>query len=160
MNLLSWFSNLFKTSGKERPSPGDIVPSSSISIVDNRVVIDVTKLNIPLTLPPIVWTPHVADTGSMDPVIDYGANNIFIAGANETDQALLVNSLKVGDMAAYRFPADPSKPTTAFINHRIVKICADGQGRYFRFRGDNNASQDPFIAHDENIKWMSIGIIY
>lgn len=158
---MSWFSNLFKQSGQDLPSPSDIVSKESIPLLFTLFTAFVTqaKLNIPFTKTPIVWMPGVASK-SLDPVMDVGTNNIFIAGADEANQKIMVDFIKVGDMAVYRFPADMTKPTTTFIEHRIVEIGKDKLGRYFRFKGDNNSSRDPYKVKSENIKWLSIGVIY
>lgn len=159
---MSWLSNLFKSTS-EQPSPSDIVPEGSLSMAagDKLLVnIDLAKLNIPFTKPPKAWIPMIPDTNSMDPVFDYGNNNILIAGADPENQKILVDFLKVGDIAVYRIPSDPGQPALAYDVHRIVKIGQDKQGRYFRFKGDNNSSTDSYIVRDDNIQWLSIGVIY
>lgn len=156
---MSWLSNLFKTSGKDQLSPQDWLPQDAVqSWVSTTLPVD--KLAVKLNNRPKIWTPHIPDTNSMDAVSDFGHNNIYISGADETDHKKLVDFLKVGDVAVYRFPADPNKSITAFISHRIVKIGKDKFGRYFRFKGDNNNGQDNWVVRDENIKWISLGVIY
>ena len=148
MCLSKWF-----TGTVERPSPSDIVPEGSIKVVDNNIIVDLARLNIPLENPPKVWIPPIPDTNSMDGAFDYGNNNILIAGADEQDHGRIVNFLKVGDVAVYRTP-------NSYIIHRIVKISSDSQGRFFKFKGDNNASEDPDKVRDSQIEWLSVGAIY
>lgn len=156
---MSWFSNLFKTAGQDQPSPQDWLPVSAITYLDTgKLVIDLTKLNIPLSLPPKVFYPGIVSR-SLDPVVDKTGNLIYIAGANHADHQKLVDALKVGDIAVYRFPADLAKPATAYISHRIVKIGIDNLGKFFKFKGDNNSTQDPWVVRKENIKWVNIIVV-
>ncbi len=154
----------------ERPSPSDIVPQDSIGVVATdklSIGIDLTRLNIPFTIPPRVWVPPIPDTNSMDPSFDSDHNNILIAGADESEQKIMLDFVKAGDIAAYRVmenpadnPGDFSKPHKFWAIHRIMKIDKDDAGRYFRFKGDNNATYDPYKVRDAEILWLSIGVIY
>lgn len=153
--------NLFKKQEepeeREKPSPADIVPRDNISLqeIDSSVVvsIDLTGLHIGLTQKPKVWIPSIPDTNSMDPNFDMGHNNILIAGADEEEQDILVNSLVVGDIAVYDVMG-------SLIIHRIVEIGHDNEGKRFRFKGDNNKDVDIFVVRTNQIKWVSIGTIY
>lgn len=141
----------------ERPSPQNIVPESSIQIIsdDNpKVEIDLTRLNIPFTRPPVVWIPSVPNTNSMDPVFDEGNNCILIRGADEENQRILVDFIKVGDIVVW------AESETKLVIHRVVKIGRDSKGRFFRFKGDNCWFQDPWIIRDSDIRWLSVGVIY
>jgi hypothetical protein len=160
---------MFKKSAVERPSPSDIVPRKSIEFYETlgHVVIDISRLNIPFTKPPKVWIPEIPDTNSMDGTFDYGHNNILIKGTNSKNQRIMRDFLKAGDVAVYRImqnwqdkPTDFSKPHRFYAIHRIVEISEDANGRFFRFKGDNNASPDPFRVYDDNILYLSIGTIY
>ena len=149
---MCWLSKFF-TGTIERPSPSDIVPASSVQIIENSIVVNLTNLNIPFTQPPKVWLPPLPDTNSMDPEMDNGHNNILIAGVDEADQKKLVDFLQVGDIAVYRSPR-------MYAIHRIVEKGEDEQGRYFRFKGDNNAVKDPDLVRDNEIQWLCIGTIF
>lgn len=118
----------------ERPSPSDWLPVEAIRVVGGNVLIDLNEFKVKLGLDkiPQVWLPSIPDTNSMDGVFDIGNNNILIAGENKADHAKLVQALQVGDVAVY-----------GAIIHRIVEIDSDDQGRFFRFKGDNNAVKDP-----------------
>ena len=155
--MCQWLTRLFQ-SGRDKPSPSDIVPETSIEVKQSRdelqVHIDLMRLNISLVNQPKVWIPPIPDTNSMDPGFDYGHNNILIAGADEADHGRLLNFLKAGDIAVYEI--DASRP----IIHRIVEIGTDGQGRFFRFQGDNCASKDPYQVRDAQIRWLCIGTIF
>lgn len=156
LSLLKQLLKLFTPTG-EIPSPSDIVPETSIgaSVSDAgaMVSINLARLNIPFTKIPKVWIPPIPDTNSMDGIFDYGNNNILIAGADEVDQRVLIDFIKVGDIAVYR-------TTKVYAIHRIVEIGNDKKGRYFRFKGDNNAVKDPDFVRDNEIEWLSVGVIY
>ena len=156
---MCWLSNLFK-SGSEKPSPSDIVKRDAISFVVSNLIVNLTRLNIPFSQMPKVWICSVPDTNSMDPGFDYGHNNILVAGADEADHKIMIDFLKVGDIAVYRIPPDLSQPAKAYMIHRIVEISKDNEGRFFRFRGDNNSSRDLYKVRDENILWLCAGTIF
>jgi hypothetical protein len=145
-----WLSKFFGT--YERPSPSDWVLNSQ-EFIDWVNSFPWQILRIPLVQKPLVWIPDIPDTNSMDGVFDVGNNNILIAGANPSDNQSLIDALSVGDIAVYHIPQ------TCTI-HRIVEIKNDKNGRYFKFRGDNNPSSDPYKIRDSDIKWISIGTIY
>ena len=151
------FSDFFKKRfNTEKPDPSDIVPRDSIMFLEDvgQISIDLKKLNIPFTKTPKVWIPSIPDTGSMEPAFDAGHNNILIAGVDKANQAILVDFLKVGDIAVYKIP------NLIYAIHRIVKIEWDDEGRFFTFRGDNNSADDPYPVWDKHIQWLSLGTIY
>ncbi len=156
--IIDFFSRLFRgTPGQERPSPGDWQPEAGISYDQSTGVlaIDLMKLNVNLSAPPVVILPGVPNTNSMDPVFDEGNQNILIQGANGPDMDALRKALKVGDVAVY------VDGQGGYIIHRISRIYWDGQGQVLRFMGDNNAGiEDEQIVRLENIAYVSIGAIY
>lgn len=154
--MIQWLINILKSlqGTKERPSPQDIVPRESIIQYGDRVEINISRLNIELKETPKIYTPTVGPTKSLDPLIDTGGNGIYIEGANAEDQLIVINALIEGDIATYR------APDGRLIVHRITKIGNDKKGRYFRFKGDNNPTKDPWKIRDGDIKWLLIGIIY
>ena len=153
MSIIDWLKRLFGTF--EQPSPSDIVPKGSINQYDieGKVEINLRKLNIPFTEPPKVWIPDIPNTNSMDPAMDYGHNNILIAGADEENQSIMVDFVKVGDIAVYR-------TARLYAIHRIARIGNDDQGKYFIFKGDNNPVADPDRVRENQILWLCIGTIY
>lgn len=160
MDILRWLSQLFGTN--KLPSPSNIVPDSQISYDDaGKLTIDLSKLNIPFTKLPKVWYPGASSVSwsSMEPVFSKDNNWLLIQGADAADQKALVDFIKVGDIAVYRIPADLSQASVWYAVHRIVKIGKD-DSRYFVFKGDNTALNDPYKARDENILWLAIGTIY
>jgi signal peptidase I len=83
----------------------------------------------------------VADTGSMEPLIDAG--NLVILEP--------VNTLAVGDMATY------VKDETTIVLHRIIEILGD---EWYRFQGDNCAIPDAEWIHRRQLREVVRGIIY
>ncbi len=147
---MCWLDKLFGTG--ERPSPSDWV-LNSLELNDWINNFPWQRLRVSLVQKPLVWVPDIPDTNSMDGVFDIGNNNILIAGANRLDHQALIDTLIIGDIAVYQIPQ------TCAI-HRIIGIKNDGVGRYFKFKGDNNTSSDPYKIRDCDIKWISIGTIY
>ena len=145
----------FFTQTIERPSPSDIVPVSAVKVEGDTIKINLKALNIPFSLTPRVWIPLIPGTNSMDGAFDYGNNNILIAGADATDHEVMIDFIEVGDVVVYNSPS-----RDCAIIHRIIQKGEDAEGRWFRFKGDNNASADPEKVRDSQIKWLSIGTIY
>jgi len=127
-------------SGKERSSPNDWVKPESIKYDAERGVLTIESLLLGVSI------CNVANTGSMDGLMDYGHNVILIDHFD-------IDRLSVGDIVAFQV-------YTNLVLHRIVKIGDDNQGRYYRTRGDNCIDDDPYILRDEHIKQLCIGIIY
>ena len=122
----------------EKLSPKDRITEDQIHIYSDRIVIDIEEAS---------WATY-ADTNSMDPLLDIGANGIEIIPKSEND-------LHIGDIAAYQ-----SKSSQELIVHRIVEIKEDEQGKYFIFKGDNNKTEDIEKVRFNQIKYVLIGIIY
>lgn len=135
------------------PSPSDIVPQVNISKVDNKIEVILDNLSIPFTKPPKVRLTTVADTNSMDPVVDYLHTCLLIAGADSDEHKVLIESLTVGNAIVYEI-------NQRLILHRIVEIGEDERGRRFKLKGDNNFRKDPYVVRDIHIKWLLAGVIY
>lgn len=138
-NLLAF---IFRNA-QERPSPRDIIKPHQIywDETEGRITIHSIK--------GYVWITSVADTNSMDGLLDYGHTVLLIRKFDKSE-------LAVGDIVVYQ-------PTERYANkiiHRIVKIGEDEQGRWYKTRGDNNATNDPYKLRDAHIKFLCIGIIY
>ena len=139
MNLIMRWLRRFdlKQSGLERISPNDWVKRDQIDY-DNGLLI--------IKLKPNVFIYGVADTGSMDGLVDYGHNVIL---TDEFDRA----ELALGDIIAYGL-------YTKTILHRIVEVHEDQYGRWYRTRGDNCIDNDPNPVRDIQIKYLCLGILY
>jgi len=137
MRLLRGF--YLKKSGLERISPNDWIKRDQIDYIKK------SKL-LTIKLEPNVKIFSIADTNSMDGLLDTGHNLI---ATDNFDHA----KLAVGDIVVYQV-------YTTKIVHRIVEIKEDKNGRIYRCRGDNNIDTDPYYLRDANLKYLVIGILY
>lgn len=165
----------------DRPSPSDIFPQSAIkwNSADSKLEIDLSQILIPFTKTPKVSVSSIPGTISMDPVFDKEHNNIYIAGADGSNQQILVDWLakewfdkKMGNIIVYRVMANPdadpwdfSKPHKFYAVHRLLKIDLVRGQHHWWFRGDNNflwffRTRDPYPALDRNILWLCATIVY
>ena len=137
MGLLRKF--YLKHSGLERISPNDWVNRDQIDYVEesNLLTID---------LAPNIKIFSIADTNSMDGLMDIGHN---VIATDYFDKA----KLAVGDVVVFQAGGP-------LIVHRIVKIREDDSGRIYRTRGDNNVDMDRFHLRNLNIKYLVLGIFY
>ena len=152
------------------PSPSDIVPASSIDEKDGQFIIDTKRLNVPFTTEPnLVPIMMIPDTNSMDGVMDYGHNLMLVHPANEENDSIMTDWLAkewidskgmlANDVVA-RIPADWELPFTYYVIHRIHKVDTDAQGIYFILKGINNPTPDGIKLRVDNIKFLSLGVIY
>lgn len=158
---------------KERPSPSNIIKNEmvrgfllgGIYRPEGSTELRVAKelLNIYLKADPILWSPSVPDTGSMDNIIDFGHNTLLIQGANAEDHRRMLdwmsdqfikNPLEGANIVVVR-----SDDRAQFILHRLVEVDADGE-RYWRTKGDNNSKKDATVWRDRNVEWLAIGTLY
>lgn len=129
-------SPLQLTEAAERASPQDWISESDIRVYNDKVEISLQEAK---------WAKF-ADTNSMDPVFDKGANAIQIVPQRAQD-------LEVGDIITYDYNGRK-------IIHRIVDIQQDSQGYYFTVKGDNNNAPDPVQVRFEDIERVVVAIIY
>jgi len=120
----------------ERYSPSDRISENDIEVYDNKIVIN---------LQDATWAKY-ADTNSMDPVLDKGANGIEIKPSFESQ-------LKIGDIISY-------KSGSGLIVHRITKTGYDKDGWYAITKGDNNAIEDPAKVRFSQINGVLVALIY
>ncbi len=120
----------------DRASPQDWISEDQIQVLSDRVVINV---------PDARWA-RFAPTRSMDPVLDEGAYGIQIV-PQSPDQ------LAIGDIITYDYNGRK-------IIHRIVEIGIDGQGYYFKTKGDNNPQPDPDLVRWHQVERVLIAVIY
>jgi hypothetical protein len=127
-----------KLSGIDRLSPPDHIKEENIHVYSDRVIIEIQNPE---------WATFTP-TKSMDPVIDVGANSIQIVPQNES-------IIGLGDIASYE-----SEYATGTIIHRIVYIDKDELGTYYHLKGDNNILKDPGKIRFNQIRRITVGIIY
>jgi len=120
----------------ERSSPQDWIKEQDIEVYSDRVVI---RLENPQ------WA-RFANTNSMDPVLDQGANAIQIVPRS-------IDQIEVGDIISYR-------AGERIIIHRVIEKAIDEQGWYVIAKGDNNPQPDPNKIRFEDITRVVVAIIY
>ena len=116
-------------------APSDWISEEDIIMFDDRIILRVSNTTL----------SNYADSGSMKPVFDKGANGIRVVPENE-------NEINVGDIISYRFG-------NILIVHRIVEKGIDDEGVYFIPQGDNNILSDEKIRF-KDIKYVTIGVLY
>ena len=119
-----------------KATPLDRISYDSIHKTQDSISIDIEN--------PVIVA--IANTGSMKPTFDEGANLIEIVPKSESE-------LHVGDIASYQRGSD-------VIVHRIIEIGADENGWYAVFKGDNNPTADPGKVRFEQIRRLGVGIVY
>jgi len=139
MFLLSRILELLSGATLERPAPRNII---------SRTQIDWTHESLTIHSIPSVTISGVADTNSMDGVIDIGHHAIQVSDFSLSD-------LEVGDIITFR-----STGHYGGVIHRIIEIGKDEIGRWYRTKGDNNYRPDPGFIRDEHIMYLCIGVIY
>lgn len=137
---MKWLRKYYlEKSGKERISPNDWVARDQIAY-------DKESKLLTIKLEPGVKIFGIADTNSMDGLLDIGHN---VIATDKFDKA----KLAVGDIVVYQVYLTK-------VVHRIVEITEDSKGRIYRMRGDNNVKVDPYYLRDQNIIWLVLGVIY
>jgi len=116
-------------------SPSDWVAEEDIIILDDRIILKIDDATL----------SNYADSGSMLPILDRGANGIRIVPESEED-------IEVGDIVSFRIGG-------ILVVHRVVEKGEDEEGVYFIVKGDSNLVNDGKIRFDD-IEYVTIGIIY
>ena len=116
-------------------APNDWVSDEDIIVFDDRIVLRISGATL----------SSYADSGSMRPVFDGGANGIRVVpeSADEID---------VGDIVSYRFGG-------MLIVHRVVEKGFNEDGVYFVMKGDNNLVDDGKVRF-EDIEYVTVGVIW
>ncbi len=125
------------TRNVELMSPSDHVKESQIHLTDNRVTITFDRQ--------LSWA-RFTDSNSMDPVLDTGHNSIEIIPETTED-------IRMGDIIAFDYNGD-------LIVHRVTEIGYDTDGWYATTKGDNNPTADPGKRRFDDIKYVTVMIIY
>ena len=96
------------------------------------------------------FTPlMVVTTASMEPTIKVG-DLIYVKGIAPSD-------IEVGDIITFKPPKDYIKGT--LITHRVVEISYDTNEVYFKTKGDNNPTVDPWIVTSQDVVGVQTAII-
>lgn len=121
----------------ERPSPSDWVKEPEIEMRPDGVFV---KLGNPQ------WA-ILADTNSMDPVFDAGSHLIQIVPTS-------TSQIHVGDIVSYLSPLGFT------IVHRVKEIGTDEEGWYAIMKGDNNPKEDPWKVRFEDVRRVTVMVVY
>ena len=116
-------------------APSDWVSEDDIVVFDDKVVLRIANVTL----------SNYADSGSMSPVLDEGANGIRVVPESADD-------VNVGDIVSYDFDG-------IMIVHRVVEKDVDGEGVYFVMQGDNNFVSDGKVRFDD-VRYVTVGILY
>ncbi|MFC1728120.1 hypothetical protein ACFLZ7_01485 [Nanoarchaeota archaeon] len=134
---LSWDS-IARGIAPEHNSPGDHIENNQIHVYKDRIVLDIQNA---------VWS-EFADTNSMDPLLDIGANGIEI-------RPKTANQISVGDVISYE-----SEEIGGIVIHRVIEVSEDEEGWFAVVRGDNNPVNDPGKVRFEQVQGILVGVIY
>jgi len=91
------------------------------------------------TLTPLMAVP----SESMVPTLNVG-DLVLVTGVD-------VTSIKEGEIIVFNVPAPYDKYTPSPIIHRVVEVKVEDSHMYFRTKGDNTISNDPWLVPAENV---------
>ena len=115
--------------------PSDWISEDDITLFEDMIVLRISNATI----------SSYADSGSMKPIFDEGANGIRIVPKNERE-------IDVGDIVSYKFE-------DFMVVHRVIEKGVDDGGTYFIVQGDSNFLDDGKIRF-EDIEFVTIGVIW
>ncbi len=121
---------------RDVPSPQDLIGREQIFLYRDKLIIQKSGL----------FVSSFADTDSMDPVIDQGANGIEMRPADSDD-------VQAGDIVSYRKGDD-------IIIHRVIKTGSDEDGWYALLKGDNEKLYSLSKVRFNQINGVLVGVIY
>lgn len=121
----------------ERDSPSDWIKERQIEMRQDGVFI---KLNNPQ------WA-ILADTNSMDPVFDDTSHLIQM-------RPMSAKEINEGDIISYAAPHGYT------IVHRVIEIGEDEEGWYAIAKGDNNPQPDPWKVRFDQIRRVTVMVVY
>lgn len=130
---LSTGFSIFDSSPTE--APFDHVSDDDIVVLDDRVILKIEGATL----------SNYADSGSMIPVLDEGANGIRVVPKSSDE-------IEVGDIVSYRIGS-------ILVVHRVIAKGEDADGVWFDVKGDANLIEDGRIRF-EDIEYLTVGVIY
>jgi signal peptidase I len=136
-NILNPISDLPFGTSAELDSPSNWLEEGDIEVYNNKIILDVKDTRF----------VSIANTNSMEPILDNGANAIEILPED-------INQINIGDIISFKL-----KSGETYI-HRVVSKGKDEKGIYFITKGDNNPKIDPIIVRENQILGVVIGIFY
>jgi hypothetical protein len=135
--LLLIFIGSAQSSSFTPASPDDWIREGNIEIYNDRVIIYIDNASI----------SRYEDSNSMVPVLDSGVNGIRIVP--EPDD------IHIGDIVSYE-----AGWIDGLVVHRVVYIGEDELGKYYILKGDNNTKNDPEKVRFEQIRYVTVALIY
>jgi|SRR3989344_1434535 len=132
---LPFSNNLGFFNEPNKSAPHDIIKDNEIEVLDDRVIIHLSKPSV----------SKYAPTGSMIPVFDNGANGIRIKPNS-------IEDIEVGDIISFR-------KENILIVHRVIEKGKDEKGDYFITKGDNTNITDGKIRF-EDVEYITVGVIW
>lgn len=120
----------------EMYSPKDRITEEQIEVFTDKVVLNIENPQ---------WAGF-ADTNSMDPFIDSGANSIEIKPNSASE-------IEVGDVISYHYGED-------LVVHRVIMTGEDKEGMFYLVKGDNNTQPDPEKVRFEQVNGVLVAVIY
>lgn len=134
------------------PSPRDFIKQDKI---DKAALMKAIGLD-PRIKSEDVWLTTVADTHSMDALIDVDHTAMLIR-LPQSFEPYRREDLVAGDIIVFEALGNT-------IMHRIFSIeennSDDGYGRKYRTKGDHNLRRDPWIIRDGHVKYVLVAILY
>jgi hypothetical protein len=121
--------------GRGESAPSDWIKEEDIIVLDDRIILRIEGASL----------SSYADSGSMVPVFDKGANGIRAV-------PLSADSIDVGDIVSFRIG-------DVLVVHRVVEKSVDKDGVYFLVKGDANLVGDGKIRF-EDIEYVTVGVLY
>jgi hypothetical protein len=125
-------------SAAEQNSPYNHISEDLIHVYDDKILLDI---------PNATWSTF-ADTNSMDPFIDYGANGLEIRPKTYLD-------IHVGDIISFKHNL-----INGILIHRVVRTGFDDDGWFAITKGDNNNNEDPGKVRFDDVHGVLVGVIY
>jgi signal peptidase I len=117
-------------------APGDWIKQDQIEVTNEYIIIHIDNASL----------SSYADTGSMKPILDSMSNGIRIVPASPKD-------INKGDIISYDYQDD-------LIVHRVISKGIDGSGYWFTTQGDNNKISDDMKIRFDDIRYVTIGVLY
>lgn len=117
-------------------APGDWIKQDQIKVTNESIIIHVSNAEL----------STYAATGSMKPTLDKGANGIRIIPISAED-------INIGDIISYNSNND-------LVVHRVIEKGSDEKGYWFITKGDNNMITDDSKIRFDDIKYVTIGVLY
>lgn len=137
-STLTFAQDSFYGIAPERDSPKERIDNSLIELYHDKVIIYIDDPRI----------SRFADTNSMDPVLDTDTKAIQIVPLNPEE-------IQPGDIVTYY-----SKIAKTDIIHRVIETGYDDKGWYAILKGDNLPRQDPEKVRFDQVKRVTVGLIY